>query len=705
MNEAHYPVTEGVKYLKNHLSRRNKLFKWVRNTLVGFIVIVAIFACLFADLPAFADEEKVTVPINQVVKTNKLSAEQLTKAEVTVPRSWVSEDYLEEHFPQEKTQTEVTDTKSPGEDINNIPDGVLTESPKIVSEQNESITVSDFNFEFDYDQGNLKESTVNFTVENENGNIEEVNLLLNGEKQLTPEDGAYDEATEEFSYDLKGLEEGNLYEGSLKIKGENKTDSIKFQIYPREFLNIADDDEINITAAYYIWYSKPGTFQGVHWEDNYRSAYEPKLGKYSSRNDEVIAKHIDWATGHGIDTFMISWWGNEDMNGRLQNFLENPLSDEINYSILWDCNAAQLRGTDGLFYFSEERVRGKFMNDMEYIADNLFGDKNYLRLKGKPVIYLNAEHDYRGPFVEALKEVEELVETPEDIFWIGQNAEPFTSQEKQREAVDSITQFNPIFKWSPWVKGADQDWILTKENLEEMYLSFPFENYFDAKNRGKHYIPTIIPGFNRISTDWQVIERTKEGFRYEIREARKMIDKDLKTIFINSFNEWIEATVVESSKEWGFEYLEIIKEELAGYKPKEVLRDELNHIKFDFNKTVSPEGGDPRKMTIRTSKIKFSDSPNFWNPKFVLNIGSEEDIRHIGRGWYPREGNKEENWRWASDMGVSSIYIPASKDLAYMELKAIPISGDIEADVYLNGELVDHIDFEEGWKTYEIKLS
>ncbi|MBS3789083.1 hypothetical protein KGY79_12930, partial [Candidatus Bipolaricaulota bacterium] len=75
--------------------------------------------------PNLADEqEKVTVPINQVVKTSKLSAEQLAKSKVTVPRSWVDQDYLEEHFPQEGES-------KPQSSISNIPDGTYTQKPEV----------------------------------------------------------------------------------------------------------------------------------------------------------------------------------------------------------------------------------------------------------------------------------------------------------------------------------------------------------------------------------------------------------------------------------------------------------------------------------------------------------------------------------------------------------------------------------------------
>jgi hypothetical protein len=58
----------------------------------------------------------------------------------------------------------------------------------------------------------------------------------------------------------------------------------------------------------------------------------------------VISKHIDWATGHGIDAFSISWWttGNDERTWdyhnkeNLDTLLRNPLIKDIEFCILYE---------------------------------------------------------------------------------------------------------------------------------------------------------------------------------------------------------------------------------------------------------------------------------------------------------------------------------------------------------------------------------
>ncbi|MBS3788517.1 hypothetical protein KGY79_10035 [Candidatus Bipolaricaulota bacterium] len=78
---------------------------WSKSAFLTFILSALLVTSLLTS-PIMADEHKVTVPINQVVKTEKLSAEQLAKSEVTVPISWVSESYLEQRGYLKEEQDE-----------------------------------------------------------------------------------------------------------------------------------------------------------------------------------------------------------------------------------------------------------------------------------------------------------------------------------------------------------------------------------------------------------------------------------------------------------------------------------------------------------------------------------------------------------------------------------------------------------------------
>ncbi|MBS3786909.1 hypothetical protein KGY79_01785 [Candidatus Bipolaricaulota bacterium] len=70
---------------------------WSRKAVMALLTVGIIVGFTFSSAPVVAEEKEITVPINQVVKMEKLSTEQLTKSKVTVPISWVSKEYLEKH--------------------------------------------------------------------------------------------------------------------------------------------------------------------------------------------------------------------------------------------------------------------------------------------------------------------------------------------------------------------------------------------------------------------------------------------------------------------------------------------------------------------------------------------------------------------------------------------------------------------------------
>lgn len=79
-------------------------------------LIVTTAACLivfpFTFSTALADdEEKITVPIGEVARKENLSSEQMFKEKVTVPISWVDEDYLEKHGYTKEERAKNQNTK------------------------------------------------------------------------------------------------------------------------------------------------------------------------------------------------------------------------------------------------------------------------------------------------------------------------------------------------------------------------------------------------------------------------------------------------------------------------------------------------------------------------------------------------------------------------------------------------------------------
>ena len=150
---------------------------------------------------------------------------------------------------------------------------------------------------------------------------------------LKPTDRNFDQLDEKFSLQIDNIVGGREYKIEITVKDEasnSRTMELKTP-YIRQFENLAKKDKILVRAYYYPWYS-PST----HWKEGYMGS--PILGEYDSRDEIVISKHIDWATGHGIDFFIMSWWGPNSFEDEiLKNYiLKNPLIKDVKFAILYE---------------------------------------------------------------------------------------------------------------------------------------------------------------------------------------------------------------------------------------------------------------------------------------------------------------------------------------------------------------------------------
>lgn len=241
---------------------------------------------------------------------------------------------------------------------------------------------------------------------------------------LKPLDGAFDELKEEFTADITDIIGGREYEVIAIVEdeaGNASTASLKTP-YIREFENIAPLDDVTIIADYYTWFERPG-IPGSHWYDDHGRrihAYMPLLGEYASGDHIVISKHIDWATGHGIDAFCISWW----TNGRderwwdyhclhnFRKFLKNSLIKDIRFCILYENNGRfKIKTPDDEPYnwiedfdlpFNRERLKDDFLFLSKY-----FSHSNYLKINGKPYVRFDFVLPFRGDFEGAFEEMRE----------------------------------------------------------------------------------------------------------------------------------------------------------------------------------------------------------------------------------------------------------------------------------------------------------
>ena len=199
--------------------------------------------------------------------------------------------------------------------------------------------------------------------------------------------------------DLKGGREYDLRAGAADPSGVVDERTLRTE-YVREFENIAGLDDMTVIADYYTWY-EPGGWRNSQGQKLY--VHTPLLGEYDSGDPIVIDKHIDWASGFGVDAFAVSWWGPNYRTYRTskfeKRFLKSPMLSQTKFCILYENNGR-------LNIQNPNDPSEKWIEDLDHpdnretlVSDFLyltgyFSSPQYLKVDGKPFV----KFDYTLPF-------------------------------------------------------------------------------------------------------------------------------------------------------------------------------------------------------------------------------------------------------------------------------------------------------------------
>ena len=249
-------------------------------------------------------------------------------------------------------------------------------------------------------------------------------------------------------------------------------------------------------AFYYPWFPEAWNQQGF----NPFTRYHPSLGFYDSGSASVIQAHVAAMQGARIQAGIASWWG------------QGSRTDSRISALL--ANAGSFRWT---LYYEPEGSGDPSVTaldaDLDYIAANYASQPAWLRIGGKPVIFV------WGSGTETCATVDR---------WIAANAGRFHLVMKVFTGYRTCAQQpNHWHQYGPAV----------------------------AADRQTGHSFTISPGF------WRPDEATPRLARDPARwqqNVASMVASGEPWQLITTFNEWGEGTSVESATEWGTIYLDIL---------------------------------------------------------------------------------------------------------------------------------------------------
>jgi uncharacterized coiled-coil DUF342 family protein len=365
-----------------------------------------------------------------------------------------------------------------------------------------------------------------------------------------------------FSVDFKDLKGGREYAIEVRVRdvaGNEKRVAMKTP-YIRQFENFGKelyDKGIIVAATYSGWYKIDKDSWG-----NYKYKGEVLLGEYSSLDKMVATKHIDFMTGYGINTIFIGWppaWGKGRIDRVIENLTKSDLGRQIHYSVLY--------GHDENINLDDSTVTNNISQQITYLL-KLIPDDAFLKFDYRPVIYFYDLPAYKGDIPTGIDKIRLGVKnlTGTNIFIIADYAK-FDAEDtllpiiKKLDGVtvwaahyDSSGYYGGVYNYEVWYEKRTLEWNnWLKEKIQKGDLPSTFV-----------YMPSVIPEFDSRYADFGdpnqvILPRDPNRFARQLDLA---LSNSLprKMVRIDTWDDWYESTVIEPSRRWLFEYLQLVKD-------------------------------------------------------------------------------------------------------------------------------------------------
>ena len=332
------------------------------------------------------------------------------------------------------------------------------------------------------------------------------------------------------------------------------SDEVDFVTSP--FENTARLDNLLVGACYYPWFDTDR-----HWQEGYKG--DPVLGEYDSQRLEINEIHISLAASHGIDFFVTSWWGeNSFEDSAIRNgLLQAANVDQMKFAILYETPGRLGTDSAGRIDLDDPQKKQKLISDVQYLADTYFGLPQYLKIDGKPVLYLYLTRIFSGAYADAIQELRSAIsDRGFELYLIGDQV--YWQDPSAQEEIDLMQSFDGVsaYNMHTSVDGIDNNFV---QKALEKYSEWV--EVADSVN--VDFIPGVIPGFDdtevRPEAQHPVIEKDPERFRSFLEGMKPQLSSNNMAI-ITSWNEWHEFTQIEPGVESGTAYLEVLEQSLTG---------------------------------------------------------------------------------------------------------------------------------------------
>jgi len=288
------------------------------------------------------------------------------------------------------------------------------------------------------------------------------------------------------------------------------------------------DQPPRVFAFYYAWFDEQ-TWTPDHVADM-------PAETYVSRDPGVISRHIDQASGAGIDAFVVSWLGPG-----------NPTDERFKMML----DLAGGKGFSATIDFEANRYgsRDALVNALLYVRDQLMPHGAFARVNGKPILFFWRE---QARSVDEWTQIRNAVDPQHDQIWIAEGVNIAYQRVFDGHHLYSIA-------WSPDVNYTLNDWSKRVRRA----------------GADKLWVATVMPGYDDTrTTRADKFARQRDGGNFYRAAWNAALATRPDLLIINSWNEWVEGSMIEPGATYGNLYLDLTREYAAQFKAQTPLSGE-----------------------------------------------------------------------------------------------------------------------------------
>jgi hypothetical protein len=297
---------------------------------------------------------------------------------------------------------------------------------------------------------------------------------------------------------------------------------------------------------------------------------EPLLGYYDESLPQVADWHIYWAVTHGIRFFVFDWYWNQGMdflNDALEKgFLQSRFKDEMKFCINW-CSEGHCTQ-----FKMDDLSTPSMLKFMKVLCERYFIHDNYLKVDGKPVVFLhtptkliNTQGSWEG-CKKVLEKMRSLAHSygHRGVYFVAVMSNTPYLLDFQKGGFDATAPY--AYGFRDVNKTEDEHGLLmlsyeaTIPRHEECFSTAQEE----AHARGLDYIPAAWVGWDYNPRTPQHYVRTPDNtpaaFRHMIEMLPEYVEPDHKLALIESWNEWGEGGEIEPGIQYRFGRLGAVRD-------------------------------------------------------------------------------------------------------------------------------------------------